>query len=573
MKKLKSYVALFGTVAVVASLGVGCGNNTGSKPSAATASASTGTEVTGTESTEAKEIKEFSFYIAMPGTEIPEDCRIYNKITEKIGAKAKITWLTGQTAKESIGTMVAGGDYPDMITGSDGTSLLIDAGALLPIEEYWDNYPNIKNLLSESDWNKMRSEDGHIYLIPQFGIVNGRDTQTFHNDEAFWIQIRVLEWAGWPTIKTVDEYFDLIAKYKEANPTMEGGLENIGFEMICDDWRYYSLENPPMFLAGYPNDGCCIVDEKTLTAYNYNTTDIAKRYFNKLNEEYKKGIIDPECFTLNYDQYIAKISTGRVLGLVDQFWNFQPAEQSIETQGLYDCAYIPLPLVLDEGTQPRWHSGFALDVSNGLSITTSCKDPEGAFQMINDMLSQEMQTLVWWGEEGIDYMVGDDGVFYRTEEQRKKALDRDYIINEMVNHAYSYFPHFVGMSLDGINAYEPRYQPGEYYASVSDAKRKAMDAYGYKTLTEFMNEAGKNSDWYPMWSYSNAFTADTPHGLAKVNMDEVKHEWLPKVIMSENFNGSWDEYMKVLSERVDMKAYEDALTAEVRRRVDVAQGK
>ena len=56
-------------------------------------------------------------------------------------------------------------------------------------------------------------------------------------------------------------------------------------------------------------------------------------------------------------------------------------------------------------------------------------------------------------------------------------------------------------------------------------------------------------------------------------MDEVKHEWLPKVIMSENFNGSWDEYMKVLSERVDMKAYEDALTAEVRRRVDVAQGK
>lgn len=572
MKKLKSFVALLGAMGMVASLGVGCGNDGTNQPT------ETAKEVTASASgentaTEAKDIKEFSMYIAMPGTEIPTDNRVYNKIAEKIGAKAKITWLTGQTAKESIGTMVAGGDYTDFVVGSDGTSLLIDAGALLPIDEYWDKYPNIKNYLSESDWNKVRSEDGHIYLIPQFGVVNGKDTQTYHNDEAFWIQIRVLEWAGYPTIKTVDEYFDLIAKYKEANPTMEGGLENIGFEMICDDWRYYSLENPPMFLAGYPNDGCCIVDPETLTAYNYNTTDIAKRYFNKLNEEYKKGIIDPECFTLNYDQYIAKISTGRVLGLVDQYWNFQTAEQSIETQGLYDNAYVPLPLVMDEGTEPKWHSGYSLDVSNGLSITTSCKDPEGAFQMIEDMLSQEMQTLVWWGEEGIDYMVGDDGVFYRTEEQRAKALDKEYLINELCNSGYSYFPHYVGMNLDGINAYAPNFQPGEYYDGQSEAKKKVMDAYGYKTFAEFVNEAGENSDWYPMWSYSNTWTADTDYGLAKVNMDEVKHEWLPKVIMSDDFQGAWDQYMSVLGERVDMKVYEDALTAEVRRRVDVAQGK
>ena len=572
MKKLKSFVALLGAMGMVASLSVGCSNDGKNQPEGTAKEVVASASAEG-ETTEAKEIKEFSMYIAMPGTEIPSDNRVYNKIAEKIGAKAKITWLTGQTAKESIGTMVAGGDYTDFITGSDGTSLLIDAGALLPIDEYWDNYPNIKNFLSESDWNKLRSEDGHIYLIPQFGVVNGKDSQTYHNDEAFWIQIRVLEWAGYPTIKTVDEYFDLLARYKEANPTMEGGLENIGFEIICDDWRYYSLENPPMFLAGSPNDGCAIIDPETLTAHNYNTTDIAKRYFNKLNEEYKKGIVDPECFTLNYDQYIAKISTGRVLGLIDQYWNFQTAEQSIETQGLYDNAYVPLALVMDEGTEPRWHSAAALDVSNGLSITTSCKDPEGAFKMVDDMLSEEMQTLVWWGEEGIDYQVDDQGVFYRTEEQRKKALDKEYIVNEMCGIGYSYFPHHSGTSLDGINAYAPNYQPGEYYDGQSESKRKVMDAYGYKTFTEFVNEAGENADWYPMWSYSNTFTADTAHGLAKVNMDEVKHEWLPKVVMSDDFSSAWDEYMSVLDERVDMKAYEDAITAEVRRRVDVAQGK
>ena len=146
MRKLKSFVALLGAMGMVASLAVGCGNdstkqpNEGAKEVVASASGEEGT-------TEQKEIKEFSMYIAMPGTEIPSDNRVYNKIAEKIGAKAKITWLTGQTAKESIGTMVAGGEYTDFITGSDGTSLLIDAGALLPVDEYWDNYPNIKNFL------------------------------------------------------------------------------------------------------------------------------------------------------------------------------------------------------------------------------------------------------------------------------------------------------------------------------------------------------------------------------------------------------------------------------------------
>ena len=563
MRKVKSMIALLGAMSLVASVGVGCGQ--------ATQTSSSGSETKSTDSAEqTDEIKEFSMYIAMPGTETPEDNRVYNEITKRIGAKAKMTYLTGQTAKESIGTMVAGGDYTDFIVGSDGTSLLVDAGALIPIDEYWDNYPNVKNFLSESDWNKIRAEDGHVYLIPQFGTVNEKDMQTYHNDEAFWIQIRVLEWANYPKINTLDEYFDLIERYIEANPTMDDGLENIGYEILSDDWRYYCLENPPLFLDGYPNDGCCFVDPETLTAHNYNTTDTAKAYFKKLNEEYAKGIIDPETFTINYDQYIAKLSTGRVCGMVDQFWNFQDAERSLISQGLDDCTYVPVGVVLKDGTIERYHSAPALDVSNGLSITTSCKDVEGAMKMIDDMLSLEIQTLRMWGMEGIDYEVGDDGVFYRTEEQRKKALDKDFQINELCQ--YTYFPYHSGMSLDGINAGSPAQQPSEYYASQTAAKKKVLDAYGLKTFTEFLNPSQENSDWYPMWSYTNTWTADTDYGLAKVNMDEVKHEWLPKVVMAGDFESAWDQYMKVFNERVDVEAYENALTEEVQRRVAVAKG-
>ena len=74
---------------------------------------------------------------------------------------------------------------------------------------------------------------------------------TTHNDEAFWIQVRVLEWAGYPEIRTMDQYFDLLESYIAENPTMEDGTENIAYTLLCEDWRYFCLENAPQFLDGY----------------------------------------------------------------------------------------------------------------------------------------------------------------------------------------------------------------------------------------------------------------------------------------------------------------------------------
>lgn len=128
---------------------------------------------------------------------------------------------------------------------------------------------------------KLSQDDGHIYWINQFGNIYGKKATT-HGDEAFWIQTRVLKWADYPEIHTMDQYFDLIEKYNEANPTMDDGTENIPYTILCDDWRYFCLENAPQFLDGYPNDGSCIVDPDELKIVDYNTTPTAKRYFQKL---------------------------------------------------------------------------------------------------------------------------------------------------------------------------------------------------------------------------------------------------------------------------------------------------
>lgn len=544
------------------------GTNGGTNTKGTTESASP-TESNKDTTEETKEIKEFTAFFAVEGSEINDDNEIQQIIADKIGAKCKETWLTGQTAEEAIGMLIAGGEYPDFVVGSTGQSQLLEAGAFIPLDEYWDDYPNIKNFWSEEEWNKVRSEDGHIYTIPQFGNEYMYDTETTHWDEAFWIQTRVLKWAGYPEINTLDELFDLLEKYYAENPTMEDGTPIIPYEILTDDWYYYCLENPPQFLDGYPNDGSVLVDPSTNQVIDYNTTDTAYRYFKKLNEEYKKGIIDPEAFTMSRDQYIEKLSSGRVLCMVDQYWNFNTAVDSIKSQGLNDCTYVPLGLTIDEGMNERYHSGSAIDVSNGLGITVSCKDVKGALQFVNDILSEEIMILRMWGEEGADYLVDEDGLFYRTQEMRDNAVDAEYKAAHLCT--YNYFPQYEGMCLDGINACGPANQPSEFYESLSPEIQECLAAYDCQTYVEMLNPSTELSPWFPMWSYSNTLTTATEGGLAWTQMGEVKHEYLPKVVIASDFDASWDEYMKVY-EKCNPKAFLAEMQEEVYRRIEVATG-
>ena len=312
----KRLVSMLLVSAMTAALFTGCGSDGNLTSGDGTTSAGTNS------TTEEAGIKEFTAFFGVAGSEINDDNEVQQLIAEKVGAKVKETWLTGQTADEAVGTMIAGGEYPDFIEGQTGTTQLYEAGALVALDDYLDDYPNIKNLFTDLEWEKLRQEDGHIYWIPQFSCIKNEEKVCAHNDEAFWIQARVLKWANYPEIKTMDDYFNLIESYNEANPTMEDGTENIPYTILCDDWRYFCLENAPMFLDGYPNDGSCMVDPETQKVMDYNTTDTAKAYFGKLNEEYKKGIVDPESFTQSYDEYISKLSSGRVLGMIDQWWDF-----------------------------------------------------------------------------------------------------------------------------------------------------------------------------------------------------------------------------------------------------------
>lgn len=573
--KLKRVASTVMASAMAITMITGCGssnaggntaatNNAGSNDSAASA------ETTDSSSTGNGDIREYTAFYAVPGDELNDDNEIQQKIAEITGARVKETWLTGQTASEAVGTLIAGGEYPDLIDGSDGTGLLYQAGALIPLDDYLPKYPNLQNFWSEEEWDKCRQDDGHIYWIPQFGNPYEKD-MTPTPGEAFWIQARVLKWANYPELKTLDDYFKLIEDYNAANPTMEDGTANIPYTILCDDWRYFCLENPPQFLAGHPNDGSVIVDKDTQKIVDYNTTDEAKQYFQKLNEEFAKGIVDPEAFTQSYDEYIAKLSSGRVLGMVDQTWQFQNARDSIKQQGLeaQGCNYVPFALVAHEGITPDYNTESAINPANGVGISVSCKDPEGVLQFLNDILEPEVRILRGWGIEGVDYSVGEGGLFERTDDQWTQVSDSSYKASHLCT--YSYLPNYTGLLADKLNAADPQQQPSEFMKSLPKDVQEALSAYGAETYLEMMDPADEvPGPWFPMYSYSNTMTTATEGGTAWLKMGELKHAYLPKVIMAADFEQGWNEYMEAYN-GANPQAFLDEMQTELDQRIENAK--
>lgn len=507
---------------------------------------------------EENKIETFTSYFALNGDVISTDNVIQNLIAEKTGAICIETWQkSSSSVEDTIKEMITAGKYPDFIYGGSAQQILVNSEALVPLDEYWDEYENIKNFYSEKEWDKLRSETGHIYYIPPFNNTYMEEVETEYGGEAFWIQVKVLEWAGFPKIETVEQYFDLIERYLAANPVGANGQPNIGYEILADGYMYFCLDNPPQFLDGYPDDGCCIVDPDTLTAKDYSTTPTAEYWFRKLNQEYHKGIIDPDFPFLTTERYYEKLATGNVLGMVDQHWNFA----GIEDQLPGDNQYVPLDLVVDKSVTPRYKSTGILDISQGIGISVSCNDVESALKFMNELLSPDVLNLRFWGIEGEDYEVDSEGKFYRTDEQRLLHEDVDYCKSHFC--AYSSFPFYTGMNQDGINAFSRDTQQSEYINSLSSVMKRCLDAYGVKTTAELINSSGENASWFPMWTYSNTFTTDTIHGKAKSDIDNVKRKYLPNVVMSSDFEKAWENYLNEYN-KCNLNSYFSELTSQIR---------
>ena len=489
----------------------------------------------------------------------PSGNRIYKWMADNLNVT--FTWdiLVGDK-DQKIGVLIAGGDYPDMLHVD--SQKFYEAGALIPLDDLIDKYaPRLKAHYAEY-WERMKEDDGKVYTLPVWGVESGRDHGNWYGSSAMWIQKEVLKEFGYPTIKTMDEYFDLIIKYKEKHPTIND-MPTIGFTILVHDWRSFCLINPPNFLAGFPNDGRGTVDPVTHEYKVFLYQDISKRWFRKLNEMYAIGLIDRSFPVDNYDQYLSKIASGRVLGVHDQLWQFQNAEYSLTNQGMHNRTFAPLPIVFDESIRPRYRNRNTPNIGQGIGISIKAKDPVRIIRFLDAQLDDEVQKIItWYGFEGVDYQINDEGLPYRTKLQRDQQEDEVWKLHNQAHLWRAHNPKIEGSYSDGwpsnINDFFH-----ERESAMKPEDRELWLAYGVANNPELMDmDPPSNSVWFPTWQ------VDPPDGsdaqIAWKRAEEVYLRYLPRIISARpaQFDRLWEEYVDALG-KTGLEKYEAFMQNEV----------
>lgn len=531
-------------------------------------SASTGTTSETSTTAEGESAKQdpitFTVFIGSSYQQPTKDNKIYKMIEDELNVTFEFEFLVGDL-EQKLGVMIASGDYPDIVDSANSTERSITSGMLLPLNDYLSE-EKTPNIMKHYDgmFKQMAAEDGNIYVLPNYGVYYNEFTQISYMGPAFWIQKAVVKELGYPEIKTLDQYFDAIAQYKEKYPEING-QPTVGFEVLSYDWRAFCLKNAPAQLLGNPNDGGVIVDPATSTASLYANTDGAKKYYQKLNQAFNDGLIEADTFVQNYDEYIARISSGRVLGMFDQGWNHQTATDSLKDQGLFERTYIPLGITYDESITPYYRDRPVLNINRGFGISTDCKDPERFVQVMETLLSERWQKILAWGIEGEDYLVDENGIYYRTEEMRVNQEDTTWKLANKAEALYASLPKIEGTYDDG-NAATPGEQPSEYKVHLEDIDREILEGYGIDYFVELLGDAPENRKDYPAWSIP--LGDGTEAAVADKKISELQVQYLPQLILNnvDKFDAEWDKYVKEY-DSVNVEAYLETINAGIQDRI------
>jgi len=570
MKKVK-LIALLLVAVMIFGVATACSkSNQGSDQPGAPSSDSTGgdTNQPGAPAEPPKEPITFTMFQADPGEAPPESNKIIKKIREMTGVTVEIEYLVGDM-EQKVGIMIAGGDYPDLIGPGQARGQFLNAGAFVALDDLLPKYPNLwKHYEPYLDVLRSVSSDGKIYIMDiwsrEYWLNDGKDTeyQAGYNGPAFWTQKDVLAWDNYSNPRQLDEYFDLLLRYYKAHPTIDG-QPTLGFEIHSQDWRSFCLKNAPQHLIGGRNEGDVVV-KPDLTVEIYQNKDYAKTYYKKLNEMFKQGLISPETFSRNYDEYLSVLSTGRVLGMFDQQWNFANAENVLIPEGRYERTYVPVGVSLDGSpvSYNRYKSAGIVG-GNGMGISVKCKDVERALEFLDFMLREDVQKLCYWGIEGEDYYVDENGRYRRTEEQRANFNNPDWVkANSGINFA-NLFPKIQGRYSDG-NAAGAGNQPEERIEGMSEYDKEFLAKYGFSDRSEFLPLA-EYAGYPEVWSIFSTMDEDNPVKAIFNDITDLQNRYLPGVIMADDFESAWNEYVKRY-ENVDYPMLEKEIEKEIKAR-------
>ena len=487
----------------------------------------------------------FTFYSA-DGLEDTWTDPVAQTITEKTGVTLKMDY-PADSNDSRVELMVATGEYPDFVFAKGSVSALIRNDALIDMSDLIDEYgPNIKKLYGDEYENlRYSSEDPSIYQLCSDKV----QEETLETSGTAQLQWAVLQENQYRVPYTLEEYTQMIRDYMEKYP-MINGKPTIGISIVCSDWHWYTmLSNPSGYMNGSANNGQWIVDDEKQEVYYKHAADGQKEYYKWLNEMYNEGILDPEFATQTHEDFVLKVAEGRVLGLLDEEWDYTSAEISLRADGQEEHTYAGLPVTIDRSVKCPSLKQQNLAVGWGIGITKSCKDPVRAVRFLDWLCSDEAQILLNWGIEGVDYYYDENGKRCITEEDLEASRkDTNYSERTGVGFRVYPYPSYGNQSVDSTGNSYSKSSREMVKESYDEMEKEALKAWNADMLTDiFPQKEEFSKDAYsPLWAMT------LPDELEKmlVALDNVSWKGLIECVVSpaDDFDAKWDELQQNLKD-------------------------
>ncbi|WP_019533638.1 ABC transporter substrate-binding protein [Paenibacillus ginsengihumi] len=520
-----------------------------------------------------QEVMTISFYSAdpSPNWNNMQDA-VGRKLTEKTGVSVKAEFAV-DNSNQKLPLMVASGEYPDLVFAKGDANLFVDAGAFIDLTELIEQHaPNLKKVYGEyMNRLKWSNEDEAIYVLPTLNAVGH---EPFDAGGTFQIQHEVLKELGYPQLKTVKDYENALKQYYENHPVIDG-QPTIPLTLNADGWRIMiSVTNPAFIATGASDDGEYYIDPKTYEAKLHYKRPEEKDYFRWLNHMNDIGLLDKEAFVQKTDQYEAKISSGRVLGLIDADWGFGNATNALRKAGKENRTYARFPIQLDETTKDASFQSAGYAAGWGVGITTSAKDPVRIIRFLDYLASEEGQILNNWGIEGEHYHVVDGKRVIPEDIQERKINDSANFTKETgIGLYYSLSARYGDGVKDSTGNYFTTNYPEQIKENYTPSAKATLKAYGVEMWKDLWPKADQFEEKPWGAAYNIPVPADSNVNITYKKVEEITRKRIPEIILADpaKFDQLYDRFIQELNE-AGAEKMEQEYSEIVRQRVKLWNG-
>lgn len=292
---------------------------------------------------------------------------------------------------QKLNLMLSSGEEFDMMhvmQDIENLSVLKNMDAIVPIDDYLKNYPDLVSKFTEFEWNQGKLE-GKTYAVParwqEFSMLNG---YLFYREDIFK---KVQPEGNFPS--DLAGFIDVSKKMQAAIKEESGQTAYVWVHQVTSSfsWLHRTYDDFPFFVD-LSNNLTKVMQDGTVQSYF--ESDTFKKDAAAYREMYQAGLIDPDVLNASPQKKYDAMKVGAVLPSATFSFDDEIAlQENLPTATLAKAVLAP---------EKPWLQYCSIQNLNAMSATS--KNPEAGIKFLNWLYaSKENHDLFCYGVEGTNY--------------------------------------------------------------------------------------------------------------------------------------------------------------------------